>query len=71
MWALRPSISENAVGLSFKFFFLVWALSPPIGENTVGVLSFKFFSNSQGNSYIQFLVIIIYFYLTCGEDKFC
>ena len=34
-------------------------------------LSVKSFGNSLGNLYIHFLVIIIYFNFTCGEEKLC
>ena len=33
------------------------------------IIVLKSFENSWGNSHIQFLVIIIYFYLTCAEGK--
>ena len=34
-------------------------------------LKFKSFSNLWDNSYIPFLVIIVYFHFTCGKAKLC
>ena len=34
-------------------------------------LSFKSIGNSSGNSYSYFLMMIIWFRFTCGEEKLC